>query len=122
MSTDPTIFIRDSIFKFMYDHPTALTIPDRYINDYVTIYNNSGQTPLMYAVVLGNIFFVVRLLRYDVGKLDKSDQSALMYAYRLYSIRPTQMMHDIITLLEQYELNADGIVDNHINATASDKL
>lgn len=59
--------------------------------------NYSGQTPLMIATCLNNLFYVQQLIRYDIGKIDEFDKSALDYAYE-FNVDPK-----IIDLLEQFE-------------------
>ena len=51
----------------------------------------------MIAACLNNLFYVQQLLRFDVGKLDDYDKSALDYAYEFNADL------QIIDLLEQYE-------------------
>ena len=40
-SNEETNFKRDTLFKFLHDHPKETTIPDSYMNDYMTELNHS---------------------------------------------------------------------------------
>ena len=97
-SKDETKFKKDDIFKFIHDNPTETFIPDIYLKNYTTEINFTNQTPLMYSVYVNNIHFVKILLKYDVGKVDDFNKSALDYAYDVGN-------ESIIELLEQYEYN-----------------
>ena len=97
-SKDETKFKKDDIFKFIHDNPTETVIPDIYLKNYTTEINFTNQTPLMYSVYVNNIHFVKILLKYDVGKVDDFNKSALDYAYDVGN-------ESIIELLEQYEYN-----------------
>ena len=87
------------IFKYIYQNPSSSSVPDNLMNNYTGEQNFVGQTPLMYAVKLGNINYIRQLLRYDICKLDDAYKSALDYAHEF------DASNDIITLLEEYELN-----------------
>lgn len=95
-SKEETDFKKDTIFKFIHDNKTSETIPDSYMNNYTTEINFNNQTPLMYSVCVNNFNFVKILLKYDVGKVDDFNKSALDYAYEVGN-------ELIIELLEQYE-------------------
>lgn len=113
-SKDKTIFKKDCMFKFIHDNPTASEIPDDYLNTYITEYNYNGQTPLMYAVILNNVNLVKALLKFDVGKMDEFNKSALDYANEIYHnlitsnddkniIPQLHSINHIINILSEYE-------------------
>ena len=111
------IVINDKLFKinlpviwFILSHPNLepkLTGENSNMNlvqqlnellrNYASETNYSGQTPLMISACLNNTFYVQQLIKFDVGKLDDYDKSALDYAYE-FNANPT-----IIDILEQYE-------------------
>ena len=108
-SNENTMFKRDSIFKYIHDNPKSTSIPMKYIDNYITEFNYNGQTPLMYSVLINNLNFAKTLLKYDIGKVDDFNKSALDYAYELnaqskhFSSEELKSLHDIIQMLEEYE-------------------
>lgn len=108
-SNENTIFKKDSVFKYIHDNPKSMLIPTSYMDNYVTEFNFNGQTPLMYSVLINNLIFVKTLLRYDVGKVDDFNKSALDYAYEFnkqsenLNCHEVKSLHDIIQILEEYE-------------------
>lgn len=113
-STDKTTFKKDCMFKFIHDNPRSTSIPDKYLNGYVTEYNYNGQTPLMYAVILNNVDLVKLLLKHDVGKMDEFNKSALDYAnetfHKLKAMNESEKItpeiysiNHIINILSEYE-------------------
>ena len=90
------------MFKYIYQNPDADSIPEELIMNYTGERNFVGQTPLMYAVKIGNINFIRQLLEFDICKLDDDYKSALDYAYQFNA------SNDIIALLEEYECNTDN--------------
>lgn len=89
------------MFKYIYQNPNVDSIPEEIIMNYTGERNFVGQTPLMYAVKIGNINFIRQLLEFDICKLDDEYKSALDYAYQFNA------SNDIVTLLEEYEYNTD---------------
>ena len=109
-SKETTTFKKDSMFKYINDNPKSTLIPKKYTDNYVTEFNYNGQTPLMYSVLINNVNFVKTLLKFDVGKVDDFNKSALDYAYEFYN-QQFENLNDlelkslctIIQMLEEYE-------------------
>lgn len=108
-SNDNTIFKKDCVFKYIHDNPKSTSIPTNYLNTYVTEFNYNGQTPLMYSVLINNLSFVKILLKYDIGKVDDFNKSALDYAYEFnkrsenLNCSELKSLQNIIQILEEYE-------------------
>ena len=85
------------LFSFIIQNPLLTQIPSRLLSNYIGETNYSGQTPLMLSVIIDNIQYVKQLIKYDIGKIDEFDKSALDYAYEF------NVSQEIIDLLEQYE-------------------
>ena len=108
-SNENTIFKKDSVFKYIHDNPKSTLIPTNYLDTYVTEFNYNDQTPLMYSVLINNLSFVKTLLKYDVGKVDDFNKSALDYAYEFnnrsenLNCSELKSLQNIIQILEEYE-------------------
>lgn len=106
---EKTIFKKDCVFKYIHDNPKSTSIPTNYLNTYVTEFNYNGQTPLMYSALINNLSFVKTLLKYDVGKVDDFNKSALDYAYEFnkrsenLNCSELKSLQSIIQILEEYE-------------------
>ena len=109
-SKENTTFKKDSMFKYINDNPKSTLIPKKYTDNYVTEFNYNSQTPLMYSVLINNVNFVKTLLKFDVGKVDDFNKSALDYAYEFYNQQfenlndlELKSLRNIIQILEEYE-------------------
>ena len=89
--------IKDSVFKFIYEHQHEnIKIPN--IESYkVSELNYNCQTPLMYAAKINNINFVKQLLYTDCCMIDNFDKLAIDYTTD----------KDIYEVLKRYELLYD---------------
>jgi hypothetical protein len=111
-SKEKTPFKKNSMFKYINENQKSTLIPNEIIDGYMGEYNYNGQTPLMYSVLINNINFVKILLKFDVGRMDDYNKSALDYANELYIEESKNMneveiesLQNIIQILEEYEYN-----------------
>lgn len=98
----------DNIFTYMLDSPHSPYIPRKYLTNYKTIFDHNGRTPLMYAVILNNIHFVQYLVQYDAGYVDNYGDTARSIACKLYKNNNCIILHEIINILERYEITTDS--------------
>jgi hypothetical protein len=85
------------LFYYMFNNKTATSIPAT-VRRYSHISSKTDKiTPLMFACILNNIYFVNDMLVYCVGKIDKYHKTALEYA------RLSNADVRIIELLREFE-------------------
>lgn len=85
-----------TMFNFIDTHREEQSIPTSLLSNYVTELNYNYQTPLMLAIMLGNIEFVKQLCVYDCGVVDEFNKCALDYAKELNN-------DVIVEILSEYE-------------------
>ena len=74
-------------------------------SDNVNVTENTGRTPLMFAVIVGKHFVVQRLLeeqKIDVDKVDNSGNTALKYAHNYATKCPNATRYAILAHLYDY--------------------
>lgn len=97
-----------NMFRFMDTNKTCTEIPQDILAEYVTELNYNYQTPLMFAVILKNKYFVEQLILHDAGCIDSFGNSALIYANLILhetdiSSNEYNTVQSIIDIISEYE-------------------
>lgn len=104
----PSQFQNDNIFTYIIENPSSPYIPNKYLTNYKTPFDHNGRTPLMYSVIINNIHFVQYLIQYDAGYVDNYGETARSIACNIYKNNNCIILHEIINILERYEITTDS--------------